>query len=86
MNVGAGVGLIAGGALLVLLVVFGLWRRLSSPVALPALAVLGALVGVGALLVQARASVAEWALTMFTLSVLTPVQARLVFGRPGPRR
>lgn len=82
---GAGVALIVAGSLVGLLVVFGGWRRLPAPPALALLAGCGVLVGSGALLVQDGASALEWAITLTTLGVLTPVHARLVFGRPGPR-
>jgi hypothetical protein len=60
------------------------WRRLPPALAFAILAGCGALAGAGALLVQDRASGAEWALTLLVLGVLTPIHARLVFGKPGP--
>jgi hypothetical protein len=85
VKVGLGVGLIAAGSLLGLLVVFAAWGRVAAAASLAALVGCGALVGAGALLVQDAASGVEWALTLVALSVLTPVHARLVFGPPGPR-
>jgi hypothetical protein len=75
--------LIVAGGLVSVLVLVGLWRRVSEPVALGLLAACGALVGAGALLVQDPVSGAEWAVTLVVLGFLTPVHARLVFGRPG---
>ena len=81
---GAGIALVVSGSLLGVLIVFGAWRRLPPVVAFALLAGCGALMGTGALLVQEGASWFEWALTLGVLGVLTPVHARLVFGRPGP--
>lgn len=86
MNVGLGVALILAGSALSLATVFGAWRRLAFPVALAVLAACGALVGAGALLVQHDVTTAEWSLTLVTIGVLTPLHARLVFGRPGASR
>lgn len=86
MNAGAGVGVIVGASLLGGLVLVALWRRLPSAVAMPALAGIGAAVGAGALLVQDHASGAEWIIATVALGVLTPIHARLVFGRPGAGR
>lgn len=86
MNVGAGVGLIVGSSLVGALVVVALWRGLAPAVAMPSLAALGSALGAGALLVQDHASAAEWAITVVVLGLLTPLHARLVFGRPGPGR
>jgi hypothetical protein len=71
--------------LLALLVVFGGWRRLRPAAAFGLLAACGCLLGAGALLVQAPASGVEWTLTLVALGILTPLHARLMFGRPGPR-
>lgn len=84
MRLGPGIGLIVAGSLLGSLVVFGAWRRLSPAIAMVVLAGSGALVGAGALLVQEEVSGVEWALTLLVLGLLTPIHARLVFGRPGP--
>lgn len=86
MSLGLGIGLIALGSLLGLLIVFGAWRSLPDGVAFATLAGCGALVGAGALLVQEHASGVEWAITLLVLGVLTPVHARLVFGPPGSSR
>jgi hypothetical protein len=86
MNVGIGVTLVVAGSALGLAVVFGAWRRVPFLAALGLLGAAGAVVGAGALLVQDEASAAEWALTLVALAVLTPLHARLVFGRPGVAR
>jgi hypothetical protein len=82
--VGLGVGCIAGGSALALVVAIGLWGRWPPLLSLGALAALGAVVGAGALLVQDRVSTAEWTLTTVVLGTLTPLHARLVLGRPRP--
>ena len=66
---------------LVTAVVFRTRMRRVAVVGL--LVVSGAAVGAGALLVQAKASGAEWALTLAALGAMVPFQARLVFGRLG---
>ncbi len=81
---GPGIALIVCGSLLGLLVAFWGWRRLPAPLAIALLAGCGALVGSGALLVQAEATGFEWALTLAALGILSPMHARLLFGRPGP--
>jgi hypothetical protein len=75
-----------GASLLAAFVLVALWRRLSEVVAMIALGGIGAAVGAGALLVQDRASGADWAIATVALGVLTPVHARLVLGRPGAGR
>jgi len=83
VRAGAGVASIVSGSGLALLVAFGLWRRLPSAVLFVSLATCGALVGVGALLVQDRPGPWDWAIAPVVLGVLTPIHARLVLGRPG---
>lgn len=83
MHEGTGIGLIAGGVLLALLCVFGLWHRVPAVLALGLVGVAGAAVGAGALLVQEHAASSDWAITLAALGALTPVHMRLVFGRPG---
>lgn len=80
---GWGIALVVGGALLALLVAFGLWRLAHPLVALAASVVCGLLVGAGALLMQDDVTGAEWAVTLVALGSLAPLHARLVFGRPG---
>jgi hypothetical protein len=83
VNVGVGIGLIAAGGLLAILTVLGLRRRLPMAAAFGILAASGAIVGAGALLVQDEVAASEWAITLVALGVLTPLHARLLFGRPG---
>jgi hypothetical protein len=83
MAVGAGVALIAAGALGSLLVLFAAWRRLSAPLAFGLLVLGGAAIGAGGLLVQDEASVGSWVITMGLLGGLSPLHGRLVFGPPG---
>ncbi len=78
---GEGIALIGGGTVLGLGVALLAWRRLSPALALGMLAAAGAIVGSGALLVQDRASGADWALTLVMLGGLTPLHAWLLFGR-----
>jgi hypothetical protein len=84
--VGPGVALIVGGSLIALGCVFLAWRRLPPAVSLAILAVCGEAVGAGALLVQDRASDAEWAITLVAFGALVPLHARLVFSRPNRPR
>lgn len=84
MAVGAGIALIAGGAVLSLLVLFVIWRRLSPPVAYGLLVLCGVAIGAGGLLVQDDAGAGSWLIAIGTLGTLSPLHGRLVFGRPGP--
>jgi hypothetical protein len=83
--VGIGIALLVAGALLTVLVYFGLWTRVRPPIAFAAIIACGLVLGAGALLVQDGVSAAEWALTLAALTALGPVHGRLVFGRPGAR-
>jgi hypothetical protein len=83
VHAGGGVALIVAGVGLGLVVVFALWEPLSAAAAFTALAGLGMMVGAGALLVQDDPGLADWALTLGALAVLTPLHGRLVFGTPG---
>ena len=74
MCLGTGVALIVGRSLR---------TRVSRTLAVALLAASGIAVGAGALMVQAQASTAEWALTLVCLGVMVPFQARLIFGRLG---
>jgi len=83
MALGGGVGLMAAGGLLALLVVSTGWRRLRAPIAYGLLAVCGVVVGAGALLVQQDAGLGSWAIALTVLGMFAPLQGRLVLGRPG---
>jgi hypothetical protein len=84
MAVGAGVALIAGGALGSLLVLFAGWRRLSAPLAFGLLVLCGVAIGAGGLLFQDEVSLGSWVITVGLLGALSPFHGRLVFGLPGP--
>src|SRR3990170_112325 len=84
MAVGAGIALMATGALCWLLVLVAAWHRLSAPSAFGLLVLCGVAIGAGGLLVQDEAGVASWVITLGLLGLLSPVHGRLVFGPPGP--
>lgn len=54
------------------------WRLLPLRAALALMAVAGALLGAGELLVQDGVTSAEWAVTIVVFSTLAPIQAHLV--------
>jgi hypothetical protein len=81
-TMGTGVALIAAGVLLALFVLLAMWKEPTLVAAVALLAVAGATVGAGALLVQGGANGAEWAITLVVLGALTPHNAWLVFGWP----
>lgn len=83
MAPGAGVALILGGGVLSLLVLVIGWRRLPAPLAYAFLAVAGATIGTGGLLVQDAVPASSWVVTLALLGGLSPLHGRLVFGRPG---
>ncbi len=84
MHRGAGIALIVVGTVFACLVMFRFWHRVPSPIAVGLLALAGAVVGCGALLVQDDVGAASWVVTLVAFVVLTPVHARLVFGHAGP--
>lgn len=86
MRSAGGIVAIVAGSVTGLLVVFWKWRRLPQALAMALLAACGALVAVGALTVQEHAGAGDWAIAIGALAVLTPIHARLVFGRPGTPR
>jgi hypothetical protein len=57
------------------------WRTTAA-----ALALSGALVGIGAITVQHEANAAEWVLAPVLLGALVPLNVRLLFGGGGPLR
>jgi len=83
MRTAWGVVLICLGLATALCVGVALRTRVPRIVATGLLAASGVAVGAGALLVQARASGTEWALTLICLGVMVPFQVRLIFGRLG---
>jgi hypothetical protein len=86
VQAGSGAALIVLGGGLGLLVVFGLWHRLSALSALLLVGALGMLIGAGALLLQEDPGPADWIVTLGVLGIFTPVHCRWVFGPPGPPR
>ena len=83
MQVGVGVALIVAASAIGALIVFGMWHRLSAGPAFGSLAVCGAGIAAGGLLVQEDVGVASWVVAPVVLAVLTPLHMRLVFGPPG---
>jgi len=57
------------------------WRRVGRA-ALGLLAIAGAAVGSGALLIQSRAGPGDYAITMGALALLAPLHARVLLGPP----
>ncbi len=80
---GSGVSLIVAGVAVGLVVVLGLRTRLPRLMVASALALAGASVGAGGLLVQARVTGLDWILTIAALGLALPLHVRLVFGRFG---
>ena len=79
------IGLILGGTALGSVVVL-LWHVIPAGAALVAVSALGAVIGVGAMLLQDDPGPADWIVALGLLIAFTPVHCRLVFGPPGPRR
>jgi hypothetical protein len=73
----------AVAAVLGLVLVFGLWHRLSERVALAAAGVLGMALGAGVLLLQDDPGPGDWLVALGLLAVGTPLHCSMVFGRPG---
>ncbi len=86
MDKGVAIGLILGGTAVSLIVVLVLWRLIPAWAALVGVSLLGALIGVGAMLLQDDPGPADWVVALGLLISFTPVHCRLVFGRPGPPR
>jgi hypothetical protein len=84
VHVGAGVALIVASSAIGALIVFGLWHRLPAGLAYGSMVVCGMGIAAGGLLVQADVGAASWVVALGALAVLTPLNMRLVFGRPGP--
>ncbi|HEU4354165.1 MAG TPA: hypothetical protein VFT27_01120 [Actinomycetota bacterium] len=82
-TLGVAIVAVAGVALLTLL---ARWRRSSGPVPLVLLAVVGAAIGTGALLLQDDPGPADWAVTLAVLAAGTPMHFRFLLGPPGPAR
>lgn len=82
-TLGVAIVAVAGVALLTLL---ARWRRSSGRVPLVLLAVVGAAIGTGALLLQDDPGPADWAVTLAVLAAGTPMHFRFLLGPPGPAR
>lgn len=83
MRTGVGVAAIVAGSGMALLALVRTRRHLGGVLPTVLLAACGALVGVGALLVQEAPGAVDWAIAPSVLAVLTAVHARLVLGPLG---
>jgi hypothetical protein len=83
--VASGVATIVVSSGVGLVVVFFLWHRVPPVAAFALMGSCGIGVATGGLLVQEDVGAASWVVALLVLVVLTPVHARLVFGRPGRR-
>ena len=86
MQTGGAIALILAGTGLGLVVVFVLWRRLSSGSVMVLLGAFAMLVGAGALLLQAHPAPTDWLVTLAVLAVGAPLHFRWLLGPPGPAR
>jgi drug/metabolite transporter (DMT)-like permease len=75
--------LVAGSVALGLVLVFGLWHRLSQGTALVTAGILGTALGVGVLLLQDDPGPWDWVVALAIVAAGTPLHCRMVFGRPG---
>lgn len=82
-TLGVTIIVVAGVAMLVLL---ARWRRTSGQGPLALLAVLGAAIGAGALLLQDDPGAADWVVTLAALAAGTPAHVRFMLGPPGAAR
>lgn len=69
-----------------MLAVLARWRRMSGVGPVLILAVLAAVLGTGALLLQDDPGVADWVVTLAVLAVGAPVHFRFMLGPPGAAR
>jgi hypothetical protein len=76
--------LIAAGAAGALLTALLLRTRLSAAAVLVLLVAFGACIGAGALIVQDRPGLADWAVTVPLVALLLPAHVRILLGRFGP--
>jgi hypothetical protein len=86
MRTGIGVVVIVASGVLGGVVALVLRTRLRAAASDALLALAGAGLGVGGLLVQGDATGASWVLAPAILAVLVPVHVRLLFARGGPFR
>jgi hypothetical protein len=86
MHEGVGASIIAAGALATVEVTFGLRGRLPRSTVDVLLAVCGAVVGLGALLMQHDVATGAWILTPVSLAAIFPLHVRVLFAGSGPFR
>jgi hypothetical protein len=86
MHGAVGAAIIGAGALATVEVTFGLRDRLSRSTVDVLLAVCGAAVGFGGLLVQHDVAVAAWIVTPLLLAAVFPLHVRVLFAGSGPFR
>ena len=83
-SLGTGIGLIVAGLAVTLVLAFLLRRRLPPAVVAATLAVSGAAIGWGGLLLLEDRSAVENALVLVLMIVLVPAHVRIVLGPFGP--
>jgi drug/metabolite transporter (DMT)-like permease len=82
----AGAWFVVVGALLAVVTSFGLRTRLPAPAAAALLALAGAAIGWGGMLLQAEPPASQTVLAVVALAVLVPFHVCVVIGPFGPRR
>ena len=85
MRTTLGVAIVSVAAV-ALLALLERWRRTPGRAPLVLLAVVGAVAGGGALLLQDDPGPADWAVTLAVLAAGTPMHFRFLLGPPGPAR
>jgi hypothetical protein len=80
---GWGIGLVVGASVGGLVTALGLWRRLPASLAYASLAICGAAVAAGGLLMQDAAGKADWIVAVPVLAAVAPLHSRILFGPPG---
>jgi hypothetical protein len=80
------IGLLVVGTTLGLFVGLALWSRIPAWAAYGAVALLGAMLGTGALMLQDDPGAADWVVVLGVTLALTPVYCRFLFGEPGGSR
>ena len=78
--------LVASAAAVGLITAFLLRARIAAPVVGAILALVGAAIGWGGMLLQPDPSVGEFVAAVVVLAVLVPAHVRIVLGPFGPRR
>jgi len=86
MRTGLGIALLIGSVALVVGVSVLPRHRLASRVTFPLVALAGAGLGIGALLLQHGVRTAEWIFAPIVLAALLPVHIRLLFAGKGALR